>query len=75
MTKIGALCLLTIGGWVIIELAVQFAPSSYNHDCVGGEGEEGFIPSISTEYSLQNMLLKYIIFFKGGCLLPLLSGT
>ena len=37
MTKIGALCLITIGVWCVIELAVQFG--HYNHACVGGEGE------------------------------------
>jgi magnesium-transporting ATPase (P-type) len=35
MTKIGAICLVTIGIWVIIELAVQFG--HYGHECTGGE--------------------------------------
>ncbi len=37
MTKIGAMCLLTIGGWVVIQLAVQFG--HWGHTCKGGEGE------------------------------------
>ncbi|PSC74572.1 plasma-membrane proton-efflux P-type ATPase [Micractinium conductrix] len=36
MTRIGALCLVTIGVWIVIELAVQFG--HYKHDCYGGEG-------------------------------------
>ncbi|KAK9905068.1 hypothetical protein WJX75_009176 [Coccomyxa subellipsoidea] len=35
MTKIGACCLVTIGIWVIIELAVQFG--KYHHHCHIGE--------------------------------------
>lgn len=35
MTKIGGTCLVTIGVWIIIELAVQFG--HYNHSCTGGE--------------------------------------
>lgn len=37
MTKIGGMCLFTIGIWVLIELLVQFI--HYGHACVGGEGE------------------------------------
>ena len=37
MTKIGACCLVTIGIWVIIELAVQFG--KYHHHCHIGEGK------------------------------------
>lgn len=36
MTRIGGFCLITIGVWIIIELAVQFG--HYNHACYGGEG-------------------------------------
>jgi len=36
MTKIGAMCLLTIGVWVVIEIGVGFG--HYNHSCYGGEG-------------------------------------
>lgn len=36
MTRIGAFCLVTIGVWCVIELAVQFG--HYNHQCKGGEG-------------------------------------
>ncbi|PRW57643.1 plasma-membrane proton-efflux P-type ATPase isoform B [Chlorella sorokiniana] len=36
MTRIGAMCLITIGVWVIIELAVQFG--HYGHACYGGSG-------------------------------------
>lgn len=36
MTRIGAICLVTIGVWIIIELAVQFG--KYNHACIGGVG-------------------------------------
>lgn len=36
MTKIGAMCLLTIGVWVIIEIGVGFG--HYKHSCYGGEG-------------------------------------
>lgn len=35
MTKIGGTCLVTIGVWIIIELAVQFG--HYRHACAGGE--------------------------------------
>ncbi|DBA75013.1 TPA: hypothetical protein ACH3X1_010354 [Trebouxia sp. C0004] len=35
MTKIGACCLITIGVWMVIELAVQFG--HYRHACAGGE--------------------------------------
>ena len=37
MTRIGAMCLVTIGVWIVIELAVQFG--HYNHECTGGAGE------------------------------------
>lgn len=33
----GAMCLVTIGAWVVIELAVQFG--AYNHYCSLGSGE------------------------------------
>ncbi len=36
MTRIGAICLITIGVWCIIELAVQFG--AYRHNCNMGEG-------------------------------------
>ncbi|KAG2433300.1 hypothetical protein HXX76_008366 [Chlamydomonas incerta] len=35
MTKIGGVCLVTIGVWVVIELAVQFG--HYGHGCTSGE--------------------------------------
>ncbi|KAG2497004.1 hypothetical protein HYH03_005008 [Edaphochlamys debaryana] len=35
MTKIGGTCLVLIGIWVVIELAVQFG--HYGHACTGGE--------------------------------------
>ncbi|GLI62247.1 hypothetical protein VaNZ11_004843 [Volvox africanus] len=35
MTKIGGVCLVTIGLWVVIELCVQFG--NYRHGCVSGE--------------------------------------
>ena len=41
MTNIGAACLITIGIWVVIELAVQFG--KYNHRCVAGIGR---LPSL-----------------------------
>ena len=37
MTKIGAVCLITIGIWAVIELGVQFG--HYNHACKGGVGK------------------------------------
>lgn len=36
MTKIGAICLVTIGTWVVIEMAVQFG--AYRHTCAMGAG-------------------------------------
>ncbi len=36
MTRIGGICLFTIGAWVLIELVVQFA--HYHHECTSGEG-------------------------------------
>lgn len=36
MTRIGGVCLVTIGIWCIIELAVQFG--HYGHSCKLGEG-------------------------------------
>lgn len=36
MTRIGAICLVTIGVWIVIELAVQFG--HYGHSCHGGVG-------------------------------------
>ncbi|KAK9833068.1 hypothetical protein WJX74_006281 [Apatococcus lobatus] len=36
MTTIGAVCLLTIGIWVVIEMAAQFG--HYSHQCLGGIG-------------------------------------
>lgn len=36
MTRIGGVCLITIGIWCVIELAVQFG--HYNHSCKLGEG-------------------------------------
>lgn len=38
MTRIGAICLGTIGVWIVIELAVQFG--HYGHSCVGGAGAQ-----------------------------------
>lgn len=35
MTKIGGTCLVTIGVWIVIELAVQFG--HYRHACKAGE--------------------------------------
>ncbi|KAL6757306.1 hypothetical protein V8C86DRAFT_2626506 [Haematococcus lacustris] len=35
MTKIGGICLVTIGVWVVIELCVQFG--HYRHACLSGE--------------------------------------
>jgi H+-transporting ATPase len=37
MTKIGAICLITICIWVVIELGVQFG--AYKHVCYVGAGE------------------------------------
>lgn len=37
MTRIGAVCLLTIGVWVVIEIGVQFG--AYRHLCSTGAGE------------------------------------
>jgi len=37
MTRIGGVCLVTIGTWCIIELAVQFG--HYHHSCYLGIGE------------------------------------
>ena len=37
MTRIGGVCLVTIGIWCIIELAVQFG--HYHHSCYLGIGE------------------------------------
>ena len=37
MTKIGGTCLVTIGVWMVIEIAVQFG--HYRHACAGGESE------------------------------------
>lgn len=36
MTRIGAICLITIGVWVVIELSVQFG--HYRHQCKAGQG-------------------------------------
>ena len=36
MTKIGAMCLVTIGVWVVIEIGVGFG--HYKHSCYGGDG-------------------------------------
>ena len=47
MTNIGAACLLTIGVFVLIELAVQFG--KYHHRCVAGIGE-AFLPPSSKPY-------------------------
>ena len=38
MTRIGAMCLVTIFVWCIIELAVQFG--HYHHSCHLGEGAQ-----------------------------------
>lgn len=43
MTKIGAMCLVTIGTWVVIELGVQFG--GYRHACGLGVGEEALCVS------------------------------
>ena len=37
MTRIGGVCLVTIGIWCVIELAVQFG--HYKHGCSMGSGE------------------------------------
>jgi hypothetical protein len=36
MTKIGAICLVTIGAWIVIMLGVQFG--RYKHTCSLGDG-------------------------------------
>ena len=36
MTRIGGVCLITIGIWCVIELGVQFG--HYGHSCYLGEG-------------------------------------
>ena len=42
MTRIGAVCLVTIGVWCVIEVAVQFG--HYHHSCKAGVGESlGFL--------------------------------
>lgn len=41
MTKIGGVCLVTIGIWLVIELAVQFG--HYKHECEMGEGKPGVL--------------------------------
>ena len=41
MTMIGAVCLLTIGVWVVIELAAQFG--HWSHTCLGGIGETAIL--------------------------------
>ena len=38
MTRIGGTCLITIGVWCIIELAVQFG--AYHHKCKLGAGAQ-----------------------------------
>ncbi|KNC73079.1 plasma membrane ATPase, partial [Sphaeroforma arctica JP610] len=43
MSRIGAICIITITVWVIIELAVQFG--HYGHECT--LGEEGSCPTLS----------------------------
>eukprot|EP00884_Botryococcus_braunii_P014010 jgi/Botrbrau1/2260/Bobra.101_2s0084.1 len=43
MTRIGAVCLITIGVWMVIELAVQFG--YYRHSCHSGSGEQALLPS------------------------------
>ncbi len=45
MKKIGACCLITIGVWVVIELAVQFG--HYGHSCEAGEGARFGFPPLS----------------------------
>ena len=42
MIRIGGVCLVTIGVWCVIELAVQFG--HYNHSCYLGEGEPPLPP-------------------------------
>lgn len=44
MTRIGGTCLITIGIWCIIELAVQFG--HYKHVCKLGEGARKYLPSL-----------------------------
>lgn len=41
MTKIGAICLITIGVWVVIEMGVQFG--AYKHVCYAGAGKSDLI--------------------------------
>jgi len=41
MTKIGAICLVTIGAWIVIELGVSFG--LYRHSCKLGAGEKTMI--------------------------------
>lgn len=44
MTKIGAICLVTIGVWIVIQLGVQFG--LYRHHCSIGEGAHRFRPGM-----------------------------
>jgi H+-transporting ATPase len=36
MTKIGAICLITIGSWLVVQLGMQFG--LYRHSCELGPG-------------------------------------
>jgi hypothetical protein len=44
MTRIGGVCLVTIGIWCVIEMAVQFG--HYGHTCKLGEGASAHVPTL-----------------------------
>ena len=46
MTRIGGTCLITIGVWCVIELAVQFG--HYGHVCKMGEGARSSLLCMTT---------------------------
>ena len=50
MTKIGGTCLVTIGVWMVIEIAVQFG--HYRHACGGGESESHTLLVCALSYLL-----------------------
>lgn len=59
MTRIGGVCLITIGVWCIIELGVQFG--HYNHSCYLGEGEHIYLCEAMSLLGLGTRCLEMLI--------------
>lgn len=65
MTKIGAACLITIGLWIVVELAVQFG--GYGHSCSIGAGRHGSMMLVMWQCTMHAMQIVLVQAGSYGC--------